>query len=162
MHSSHEPRQELDLAPLLQYMERCSPSELVFSDIKIGDGDPLLPHDLNIQRFYVSLPGNVEIEFWMRNEAVEHLQVRQSAMTLMEIEDNGEILPTVNVSLASLPAGQRVRVHALARKYLGEGKRSVATEAQKAILAMAEKVLFPPSRGGYLRNGSRSERALAS
>lgn len=135
---------KLDLGPLLSYMKRCGPSGLTFGDIKVGEGDPRLPMDLDIQRFYVTLPGHVEVEFWMRDNEVLHLQVRQAAMTLAEIMDNGDVQPTVNIAVSTLPDSQQEDVQQLADQLLNDGRVNVSDEAQKALMRMTEKVLFPP------------------
>jgi hypothetical protein len=146
---------ELDIEPLLDYMLDKGCVELVFTDINVGDMGNL-PPESSTQRFYVGLPGHIEFEFWMKgNDTVEHLQIRQSAMTLREIEENGNILPTVNLSTCNLPPRQSHKVNLAARKFLGQGKSTVRAAAQNTIAAMVSKVLgnFPPMpRQSYHRS----------
>lgn len=133
-----------DLSPLLAYMEANGCVELSFSDLKIGEGDPDLPLDFDLQRFTAGLPGHVEIEFWIRNRKVIHLQVRQAAMTMKELQMNGEVLPNINVAVNTLPLEQQKLVQSLAGRFLCEDKAIVQEEVQRTLIAMAEKVLFNP------------------
>lgn len=135
-------QERIDLEPLLDYMlEQGCIVELTFSDINVGHTSILPHHDVSTQRFYIGLPGYIEVEFFMRGENVDHLQVRQSVMTLREIEENGTILPNINIAVSSLSENQRFKVQQVARKFLTEGKLSVETEAQKTLMAMMDKIL---------------------
>lgn len=134
----------IDLAPLLGYMNAHGCLEISFSDLKIGDGDPDLPMDFDILRFTAGLPGFVEVEFWIRNNKVQHLQIRQAQMTFKELEDNGDLLPNLNVPISKLSTAQQTLAQNLVDRFLREDRSIVKEEMQRTVVAMAEKVMFNP------------------
>lgn len=104
--------------------------------------------------FLVTYHGHVDVEFTLDHTQrhVAYVSLRQSAMTFSELDANGEVLPSMTIATTAIPADERVRLDALAQRFMEMGRISDKERAESLMAQYANRVVFAPSKYGGIRH----------
>lgn len=146
----------LSIASLLNLMEHRRPEGIHLNQVMVGERDVDWFPQVNpssIPTFTVRFAGYVEVDFYMATDAsVEMVCVRQAAMNFHELEDNGEVLPTLAIECDTLSELERERLDGFALRYIEEGKMYDAVRGEALLAQYMDKAMFSDVRFREIRH----------
>lgn len=146
----------ISISTLLGFLGKEEPQAIELNHMFIGDQTVKVVRSevSDFPCFTVMYPGLVEVEFVMDPSQTEvlRLTVRQSAMTLAELEECSEVLPSLTISCLAVEPGERERLNALAQRYVALGRMNSRERAEQLMMHYAARVLFCPKKYGGLRH----------
>lgn len=112
------------------------------------------PHPSAFPCFIVQYTGFVEVEFVLDMDVkhVLRISLRQSAMTMNELQSNGDVLPSLTIACDRLHESERARLDFLAADFIARGRISDASRAESLITQYADRVVFCPRKYGGLNH----------
>lgn len=144
----------LTIATLLSFMESETVvairlNHMVIED-RLGDIPSTNPNFETLPSFTVEYAGFVEIELHLdtTHQNVVRLSLRQAAMTFEQLEESGELLPSLTIACEVLNTDERNRLNTLAAKFVEQGKVKDKNQAEALITQYADKVIFCPRKYG--------------
>ena len=150
-------KSEISIANLLDFMHSEEPQEIQLNHVLIGDNFLDTPGNLALERlpyFTVQFGGFVEVEFHlnMTQDEVFLILVRQSAMTFEELEENGDVLPSLTIDCRALESSEHDRLNELAKRYVAAGKMTDKARGEALLTQYLEKAMFCSRKYGGMSN----------
>lgn len=145
----------MSIATLLRLMETQEPEAIQLNHVVIEDGGASLSTHGNLEQlpsFTAQFAGLVEIEFFMdmHHQHVAHLCIRQSAMTLAELDSNGDVLPNLTIDCQVLKWDDRAKLDAIARHYIESGKMCDKSRGEALLVQYVSKAMFCSRKYGSM------------
>jgi hypothetical protein len=142
----------MSIAPLLTMLDQQEPDKIMVNHVFVGDFEgsvaPLTVEHLPY--FTAQFAGYVEVEFFLNSarDDVIRLSIRQAAMTFEELEDNGEVLPSLTIDPKTLKEAERERLRRHAMAYVEKGRMFDKERGESLLTEYVGKSMFNPRRFG--------------